>query len=72
MRKLLSWLAKRFPEQLVVNLAAYDKLSSDVYLLGSSINDLRSQVVQLDAQVKRLNDQAGYVSSKKGSFALER
>lgn len=72
MRRLLAWLSKRFPEQRVVSLEDYTKLLQDLYTLQGAFIEVRSQIVQIDAQVKKLNDMNGYVSTVKGSMRLER
>ena len=72
-RRLIAWLAVRFPEQRVVSLVDWNRLNEECYRLQQSLAEMNGRLVQMDAQVKRLNDQAGYVSSSKGQpFKLER
>lgn len=72
MRKLIAWFAKRFPEQMIVSLAEYEAMKIALSMLDRTIGDLNSRLVQVEAQLKRLNDMNGYVSSTKGAFKLER
>lgn len=71
-RRLLAWLSARFPEQRVVKLEEYNALNEGLVYLSKQIAEMNVRLVQTEAQMKRLNDQAGYVSSSKGSFKLER
>lgn len=72
MRKLIAWLNRRFPEQLIVTVEEYQKLQNDFNWLKLTNSDINARILSLEGQVKRLNDQAGYVSTKKGAFSLER
>lgn len=71
-RKAIAWLSSRFPPQRVVSLVDYNALKDGLITVDRTVAELNVRLVSIDAQVKRLNDQAGYVSIKKGSFALER
>lgn len=73
--KLVSWLSKRFPEQLVVTTLDYTQLREEVAQLNKchqGLIELHQNFVALEAQVKRLNDANGFVSTKKGRLNLER
>lgn len=72
---LVAWLSKRFPEQLVVSKAEYKELREEVAqynLAMQALGQLNERLVQTEAQVKRLNDANGFVSTKKGLLNLER
>lgn len=73
MRRLLAWLSKRFPEQRIVSLAEYNALNNSMSYLSQHQNEMNIRMVAIEAQLKRLNDMNGYVSSsKERGFKLER
>ena len=74
-RRLFAWLNSRFPEQLTVTVAEYKELREELgqyNLAMQAVNQLNERLVSLEAQVKRLNDSNGFVSTAKGSIRLER
>ena len=75
MRKLLAWLNRRFPEQLVVTLQDYKELREEVAAYNrivQGIGQLNDRVVSLEKQVTNLNNAQGFIATGKGSFKLER
>lgn len=72
---LISWLSKRFPEKLELTLIEYKEMREEMgqyNLAFQGLNQLNDRVVQLEAQIKRLNDANGFVNVKKGQLNLER
>jgi hypothetical protein len=72
MRKLLAWLSKRFPEQRIVTIEEWKQIKDELYRINQVYADLHSRLVQTDANVKKLNDMNGYVTTSKNAFKLER
>lgn len=75
MRNFIAWLSKRFPEQLVVSKQDYKELREELASYNvafQGINNLNERLVSLEAQVRKLNDAQGFISTAKGSIKLER
>jgi hypothetical protein len=75
LRSLISWLSKRFPEQVTVTKQDYTDLRQEVAELNrwlQGITDLNTRLTDVEKQVKLLNSANGFVNTKKGSFSLER
>lgn len=75
MRKLLAWLNKRFPEQLIVTAQEYKQLREELAqynVLAQNIGILNTRIVSLENQVRQLNSANGFVTSQRGAFNLER
>ena len=75
MRKLIAWLNRRFPEQLVLTKQDYTELRQEVgqyNIAFQQLNQLNERLVSLEAQVRKLNDSNGFVNTSKGSLRLER
>jgi len=75
MRKILAWLNRRFPEQLIVTLQDYNQLREEVAStnrIAQGVIDLNNRLVIIESQIKRLNDSNGFVSLPKGIGRLER
>lgn len=75
-RKIVAWLSKRFPEQMVVSMAEYKDLREEIgqmnrYVQG--IADLNERLQRVEREVTILNAAQGFVSpTGKGSGRLER
>ena len=76
MRRLLAWLNKRFPVQLVVTREQYDQMQKETQEglqgLSNSIVDLNRRLGALETQVRRLNESQGFQPMVKGGVRLER
>lgn len=73
MRRLLSWLNKRFPVQLVVTVEEYQAMQEGLNNLSNSIVDLNRRLGALETQVRRLNESQGFNPMvKQGGVRLER
>lgn len=75
LRSWIAFIAKRFPEQLVVSKEEYKQLREELGAYNvavQALGELNSRLVQLEGQVRKLNDAQGFISSGKGSFKLER
>jgi len=75
LRSLIGWLNRRFPEKMELTLAEYKQMREELAqynLVIQGIGQLNERLVNLEAQVKRLNDMNGFVSTKKGILTLER
>jgi hypothetical protein len=75
-RKLIAWLNKRFPEQMVVTMGEYQDLREEMgqlNLRAQAIDDLNKRVQTLEREVTILNAAQGFVSpTGHGSGRLER
>jgi hypothetical protein len=71
MRRLLAWLATRFPVQCVVTLEDYARIDERFQHLENDLRALSDHLASLSAQVKVLNSAGGFVSPK-GGLRLER
>jgi hypothetical protein len=75
LRQLIAWLNKRYPEQVTVTKQDYTELRQEVAQLNlglQGVNELNLRVVQLEKQIRTLNDAQGFVTQGKTSFRLER
>jgi hypothetical protein len=75
MRRLLNWLSKRFPEQLVVSKEEYNQLREELGAYNrivQGVGQLHERLAVLEKQVQNLNNAQGFISTGKGSFKLER
>ncbi len=71
-RKLVAWLNKRYPEQLVVTLADWTDLRQEVASynrFGPAIVELNNRLIKLEKNIDNLNTSQGFA---KGGFKLER
>jgi hypothetical protein len=74
-RKILAWMNKRWPEQLVVTKQDYTELRQEVADLNryaQGIIELNNRLAVVESSVKKLNEANGFVNTSKGSFKLER
>ena len=75
MRTFIEWLYKRFPPKLTINKQDWTDLRQEVAQYNQAfqaLQQLNERLVSIEAQVRRLNDQNGYVNTSKGSLKLER
>jgi len=75
MRKLIAWLNARFPVQLVVTREEYKSLREELAqynVIIQNMNALNNRLVDIERQVKQLNNANGFISNVKGQFNLER
>jgi hypothetical protein len=75
LRAIVAWLSKRFPEQHVVSVQEWTEMRQELGQYNNiiqGVNQMNERVVSLEAQIRKLNDANGFVSSVKGSFKLER
>jgi len=73
--KIVSWLSKRFPEQLVVSKQDYTDLREEVAgynVLYQNVNAMVDKVNSFEKRLKNLENANGFVSTKADSFKLER
>jgi hypothetical protein len=73
--KILSYLSRRFPQQLVVTIEEYKELREEMgkyNQIAQGVIELNSRMVLLEKQVKELNTRQGIINMPKGSFTLER
>jgi len=74
-RKLIAWLNRRFPQQLVVTVDEYKQMREELAqynVIIQGVSQLNDRLVMLENDVKRLNTANGFVNLKKGSLSLER
>lgn len=74
-RKLINWLSKRFPEQLVVSKEEYKQLREELgtyNVIVQGVSQLEARLAILERQVKVLNTANGFVNTSKGSISIER
>lgn len=79
LRRLLSYLASRFPVQRVVSASDYasilhslDSCEQSLNGLSASIVDLNKRLGALEIQMRRVNETSGFMPLVKGSVRLER
>lgn len=71
-RRLIAWLNRRFPVQLVVTQTEYLQLNEGLNGLSNSLVSLNKRFGELETQVRRLNESQGFSPMVKGSVRLER
>jgi hypothetical protein len=75
MRRVIDWLNKRFPVQVVVTVQEYREMREELAQynrLAQGMGELNIRIVALEAQIGRLNNAQGFVNAKAGAFNLER
>jgi len=71
-RRIVAWLNKRYPEQLVVTLSDWTSLREEVASynrFGPAIVELNNRLQKLEKNTEILNASQGFT---KGGFKLER
>ena len=73
----VSWLSKRFPEQLTVSVAEWTELREEVgayNVLYQNQEKILEKLVSLEKRLAQLEASQGFINgaSGKGSFKLER
>ena len=71
-RRLIAWLNRRFPVQLVVTQTEYLQLNEELDGLSNSLVSLNKRFYELETQVRRLNESQGFSHLVKGDVRLER
>lgn len=75
MRKLIAWLNKRFPEQMVVTRQDYTELRQEVAsynVLHQNQSTIVAEIASLTKRLQALENINGFVQTGKNSFKLER
>ena len=73
--KMVAWLSKRFPEQLIVTRQDYTELRQEVAgynVLYQNVNQMMDLVKSFERRLQNLEKANGFVSTAKDSFKLER
>lgn len=75
-RQLISWLNKRFPEQVIISMGEYKDLREELAQMNryvQGIDDLNKRLQVVEREVTILNAAQGFVSpTGRGSGRLER
>lgn len=75
LRKLISWINKRFPEQYVVTAEEFNEMRQELASynkIAQGVIEFNIRLASLESQVGRLNASNGFVTAQKGAFTLER
>lgn len=75
MRRLIAWLNKHYPPQLVVKLEEFKQMQEELgqyNRLAQGIVELNNRLIEVEKAVKNLNNMQGIVTQGKGQFRLER